>query len=92
MGGYPTALIRDSSVCRFGVIFNLKIILYFLNFFFPYLITSIFKFTIIGLMSLSLVDVFTYAKCDFSSRSAIEGDQILMGRQIIVCGKIEMVI
>ncbi|XP_015379449.1 PREDICTED: uncharacterized protein LOC107173427 [Diuraphis noxia] len=41
-------------------------------------------------MSLSLVDVFTYAKCDVSSRSAIEGKQILMDCQIIVCGKIEM--
>lgn len=32
------------------------------------------------MMSLSLVDVFSYAKCNF--RSAIEGEQILMGHSM----------
>lgn len=40
-------------------------------------------------MSLSLIDIFTYAKCNFNSRSAVEGEQILKGQQIILCGKIE---
>lgn len=42
-------------------------------------------------MSLSLIDIFTYAKCNFNSRSAVEGEQILKGQQIILCGKIEKV-
>jgi len=42
-------------------------------------------------MALSLIDIFNYAKCNFNSRSAVEGEQILKGQQIILCGKIEMV-
>ncbi|KAF0749475.1 SWIM-type domain-containing protein [Aphis craccivora] len=42
-------------------------------------------------MSLSLLRIFTYANCTLNSRSAIEGEQILKSKQIILCGKIEMV-
>jgi len=42
-------------------------------------------------MSLSLLKIFTYANCTFNSRSAIEGEQILKSKQIVLCGKIEMV-
>jgi len=42
-------------------------------------------------MALSLIDIFNYANCNFNSRSAVEGEQILKGQQIILCGKIEMV-
>jgi len=42
-------------------------------------------------MALSLIDIFDFAKCNFNSRSAVEGEQILKGKQIILCGKIEMV-
>ncbi|XP_022165089.1 uncharacterized protein LOC111030072 [Myzus persicae] len=41
-------------------------------------------------MSLSLLRIFTYANCTLNSRSAIEGEQILKSKQIILCGKIEM--
>jgi len=42
-------------------------------------------------MSLSLLKMFNYANCTLNSRSAIEGEQILKSKQIVLGGKIEMV-
>lgn len=39
-------------------------------------------------MALSLKNVFEYAKCNTSSRNAIEGEQILNSKQIVLCGKL----
>ncbi|KAE9534085.1 hypothetical protein AGLY_008821, partial [Aphis glycines] len=41
-------------------------------------------------MSLSPLRILTYANCSLNYRSAIEGEQILKSKQIILCGKIEM--
>lgn len=42
-------------------------------------------------MTLLLMDIFDFAQCSFNSRSIVEGEQILNGKQIIFCGKIEQV-
>ena len=61
---------------------------------------SLFKFftnrgilqTAIGYSILTLLNIFSYAKFNINSRSAIEGEKILNEQQIILCGKNEMVI
>lgn len=42
-------------------------------------------------MTLLLKDIFTFAQCTTTSRSIVEGEQILNSNQIILCGKIEQV-
>ncbi|XP_050427719.1 uncharacterized protein LOC126837810 [Adelges cooleyi] len=40
-------------------------------------------------MSLSLIDIFTFCKCTISSRNLIEGECVLNGKKVILCGKVE---
>lgn len=42
-------------------------------------------------MSSTLNDIFSYTECNIKSRSFVGGEHNLMGRQIILCGKIATV-
>jgi len=42
-------------------------------------------------MYLSLKSIFDFVQCTTSSRNAVEGEEVLRAKQIILCGKVQQV-
>lgn len=42
-------------------------------------------------MYLSLKCIFNFVKCTINSRSAVEGEEVLRAKQVILCGKVQKV-
>lgn len=42
-------------------------------------------------MYLSLKCIFDFVKCTTNSRNAVEGEEVLRAKQIILCGKVKQV-